>query len=82
MSEVQSGRALLSDKRLDGNDAAWQALVGHCGGNGLALKVVGETTREVFGGSIADFLEYATETAGVVVGRFAAGSLASAVRVG
>ena len=65
---VEDGRALLSDKRLDGNEEAWQALVGHCGGNGLALKVVGETTRELFGGSIADFLEYATATAGVMVG--------------
>jgi len=65
---VEDGRALLSDKRLDGNDAAWQALVGHCSGNGLALKVVGETTRELFGGSIADFLAYATATAGVAVG--------------
>jgi WD40 repeat protein/transcriptional regulator with XRE-family HTH domain len=65
---VEDGRALLSDKRLDGDAAAWQALVGHCGGNGLALKVVGETTRELFGGSIADFLAYATTTAGVMVG--------------
>ena len=65
---VEDGRALLSDKRLDGDDAAWQALVGRYGGNGLALKVVGETTRELFGGSIADYLEYATATAGVMVG--------------
>jgi transcriptional regulator with XRE-family HTH domain len=65
---VEDGRALLNDKRLDGNEAAWQALVGQCGGNGLALKVVGETTREVFGGSIADYLEYATATPGVMVG--------------
>jgi WD40 repeat protein/transcriptional regulator with XRE-family HTH domain len=65
---VEDGRALLSDKQLDGDDAAWQALVGHCGGNGLALKVVGETLRELFGGSIADFLEFATASSGVVVG--------------
>jgi WD40 repeat protein/transcriptional regulator with XRE-family HTH domain len=65
---VEDGRALLRDKRLDGSDAAWQALVGRYGGNGLALKVVGETTREVFGGSIADYLDYATATSGVMVG--------------
>jgi len=65
---VEDGRALLSDKRLDGDDAAWQELIGHCGGNGLALKLVGETTREVFGGSIAEFLAYATASAGVMVG--------------
>jgi len=64
---VEDGRALLSDKQLDGDEAAWQALVGHCGGNGLALRVVGETTRELFGGSIADFLEFATGTAGMTV---------------
>jgi WD40 repeat protein/transcriptional regulator with XRE-family HTH domain len=64
---VEDGRTLLSDKELDGDDAAWQALVERCGGNGLALKVVGETTRELFGGSIADYVEFATETSGVMV---------------
>jgi WD40 repeat protein/transcriptional regulator with XRE-family HTH domain len=65
---VEDGRALLNDKRLDGDDASWQALVAHCGGNGLALKVVGEATREVFAGSIADFLSYATASPGLMVG--------------
>jgi WD40 repeat protein/transcriptional regulator with XRE-family HTH domain len=65
---VEEGRAMLSDKQLDGDAAAWQALVEHCGGNGLALKVVGDTTRELFGGSISDFLEFATATPGVLVG--------------
>ena len=65
---VEDGRALLRDKQLDGDEAAWQALVQRYGGNGLALKVVGETIRELFGGSIADYLEYATTTPGVMVG--------------
>jgi WD40 repeat protein len=59
---VDDGRALLSDKGLDGDEAAWQMLVARCGGNGLALKMVGETIRELFGGSIADYLEYAAPT--------------------
>jgi WD40 repeat protein/transcriptional regulator with XRE-family HTH domain len=65
---AEDGRALLSDKQLDGDDAAWRALVGRYGGNGLALKVVGETARELFGGSISEYLEYAAATSGVMVG--------------
>jgi WD40 repeat protein/transcriptional regulator with XRE-family HTH domain len=65
---VEDGQALLRDKRLEGDEAAWQALVRRYGGNSLALKVVGETTRELFGGSIAEYLEYATATSGVMVG--------------
>jgi transcriptional regulator with XRE-family HTH domain len=53
---ADDGRALLHDKQLDGDECAWRALVERYGGNGLALKVVGETTRELFGGSIADYL--------------------------
>jgi WD40 repeat protein len=64
---VEDGRAMLSDKRLDGDEAAWGALVAYCGGNGLALKVVGDTTRELFGGSIAEFLAFATAAPGVMV---------------
>jgi WD40 repeat protein/DNA-binding XRE family transcriptional regulator len=65
---TEDGRALLSDKQLEGDDGDWRTLVGRYGGNGLALRVVGETTRELFGGSIADYLEYATATSGVMVG--------------
>ena len=64
----EDGRALLSDKQLVGDEATWQALVRHCGGNGLALKIVAETTREVFDGSISDFLEHATAAPTVMVG--------------
>lgn len=66
--DVEAGRALLSDKRLDGSAEEWQALVTGCGGNGLALKVSGETIRDLFGGSIAAFLDYASSTPGIMIG--------------
>ena len=65
---VEDGRALLRDKQLDGDETAWQALIQRYGGNGLALRVVGETIRELFGGSVADYLDYATAAPGVMVG--------------
>src|SRR5205085_11484682 len=52
----------------EGNDAAWQHLVSRYGGNPLALKVVGQTIAELFGGQIAAFLTYAAETQGAVFG--------------
>jgi WD40 repeat protein/transcriptional regulator with XRE-family HTH domain len=65
---TEDGRALLHDKQLDGDEGAWRALIERYGGNGLALKVVGETTRELFGGSIADYLAFASETSAVMAG--------------
>jgi WD40 repeat protein/transcriptional regulator with XRE-family HTH domain len=65
---IEEGRALLGEKRLDGDEAAWRALVARYGGNGLALKVVGETIREIFGGDIADYLEFAGTAPGVMMG--------------
>ncbi len=58
--DVDDGRALLRDKQLRGNDAVWQALIQRYEGNGLALKVVGETIRETFDGSISDYVEFAS----------------------
>ena len=58
---ADAGRALLERRRLEGDDAAWQALVARYGGNPLALRMVGETIGAVFGGDIAAFL--AQETA-------------------
>jgi WD40 repeat protein/transcriptional regulator with XRE-family HTH domain len=49
-------RAMLAGKELTGDDAGWQELVDRYRGNGLALKIVGETIREIFGGSISEFL--------------------------
>ncbi len=54
---VPEGQALLADKHVSGSLEHWTALITRFGGNGLALKVVGESIREVFGGSIAAFLE-------------------------
>src|SRR5712691_219242 len=54
---VPDGQALLADKQLSGNAEDWTALITRFGGNGLALKVVGESIREVFGGDIAAFLD-------------------------
>jgi len=54
---VAEGQVLLADKQLSGTDEDWQNLIGRFGGNGLALKVVGESIREVFGGAIGAFLE-------------------------
>jgi WD40 repeat protein/transcriptional regulator with XRE-family HTH domain len=65
---VEDGRALLRDKHLDGEATAWRSLIHRYGGNGLALRVVGETIRELFGGSIAEYLEYVTEAPGAMVG--------------
>jgi WD40 repeat protein/transcriptional regulator with XRE-family HTH domain len=63
---IEEGRTLLGEKRLGGDEAAWRALVARYGGNGLALKVVGETIRELFGGDIAAYLEFAGTTPGVM----------------
>jgi transcriptional regulator with XRE-family HTH domain len=57
--DVPEGRTLLAPKRLAGDDQAWARLIGRYGGNGLALKVVGESIRELFGGEIDSFLEEA-----------------------
>lgn len=54
---VGEAQALLQHRGLVGNAAAWAGLVEHYGGNGLALKITGETIRHLFGGDIAAFLE-------------------------
>lgn len=59
--------ALLSDKQLIGDTQAWASLVYRYGGNGLALKIVGETIRRVYDGDLAAFLT-ATANSGVVFG--------------
>jgi transcriptional regulator with XRE-family HTH domain len=51
------GQALLADKQLSGTDEEWANLIGRFGGNGLALKVVGESISQVFGGNIGMFLD-------------------------
>jgi len=54
--DVRASRALLAGARLVGTDAEWVALVRSYAGNPLALKIVAETVRELFGGDLAAFL--------------------------
>ncbi|MBV9597659.1 MAG: hypothetical protein JOZ87_12435 [Chloroflexi bacterium] len=53
---VPDGQELLSQTQLSGDPADWANLIARYGGNSLALKVVGETIRQVFGGEISAFL--------------------------
>jgi hypothetical protein len=53
---VDAVRALLGQRDLAGDDAAWGVLVARYAGNPLALQVAGETVGTVFGGDIAAFL--------------------------
>ena len=53
---MDEGRALLQDKALRGDEADWVRLVERYGGNGLALRIAGESIRRVFGGDIGGFL--------------------------
>lgn len=51
------GQQLLKDRELFGPDAAWATFVHLYSGNPLALKLVAEPIREVFGGDIAKFTD-------------------------
>jgi WD40 repeat protein/transcriptional regulator with XRE-family HTH domain len=66
--DTQDIRGLLRDKKLRGDAAAWTSLVERYGGNGLALKLVGETIRELFGGNITEFLADVDPHGGIVGG--------------
>ena len=57
--EVDEARLVLAHKRLVGSPQQWAELTGWFGGNGLALKLVGERIRELFGGEIGLYLEKA-----------------------
>jgi WD40 repeat protein len=50
------GRALLSGTGVTGSETAWRTLIERYSGNPLALKLVAETIREIFGGDIGAFL--------------------------
>jgi WD40 repeat protein/transcriptional regulator with XRE-family HTH domain len=54
--EKADGQELLKDKDLFGSDESWATFVQLYSGNPLALKLVSEPIREVFGGDIASFL--------------------------
>src|SRR5947209_201007 len=55
--EQADGQKLLKDKGLFGSDETWAAFVHLYAGNPLALKLISEPIREVFGGDIAGFLQ-------------------------
>jgi len=57
--DVAAGQLLLAHKHLSGDTQEWAELIMRFDGNGLALKVVGESIREVFGGDLGAFLEEA-----------------------
>jgi len=65
---VDEAQALLSDKQLNSDTQAWISLVDRYDGNGLALKIVGETIRQVYDGDVAAFLGDATASYGTVFG--------------
>ncbi len=48
--------AMLAGSGLSGDDDDWAALHERYSGNPLALKIVAETIRQLFGGNIRDFL--------------------------
>ena len=51
-----ASQELLEDKDLFGTQQDWTQLVQHYSGNPLALKIVGATVRDLFGGDIATFV--------------------------
>jgi WD40 repeat protein/transcriptional regulator with XRE-family HTH domain len=53
---ISESRLLLADKQLSGSTEDWASLVARLGGNGLALKLIGEAIRELFGHQLRAFL--------------------------
>ena len=52
----KEGQEILQEKELVGSEQAWRDLIRLYSGNPLALKLVGQSIQEVFGGQIAHFL--------------------------
>jgi hypothetical protein len=65
---ISEAQAVLADKQLNGDMQAWTELVKRYGGNGLALKIVGETIRQIYGGDLTGFLGDADTAYGSVFG--------------
>jgi WD40 repeat protein len=53
----EDGQDILKDKGLQGTEYDWEVLITRYGGNPLALKLVAQMIREVFGSTIAAFLK-------------------------
>jgi WD40 repeat protein/transcriptional regulator with XRE-family HTH domain len=54
---VDEAQVLLAPKHLSGTSEQWAELTARLGGNGLALKVAGESIRELFGHDLGSFLD-------------------------
>jgi class 3 adenylate cyclase len=59
---VPEGQILLADRQLRGDQRDWSSLIARYAGNSLALKVVGESIRQIFGGDIGSFLAESSAT--------------------
>jgi DNA-binding XRE family transcriptional regulator len=55
--QVPDAKMLLDDEGLVGDDDVWTDLVTRYGGNALALRLVGDAIRKLFGGDVAEFME-------------------------
>src|SRR5450755_1686071 len=62
------GQAILQDKGIFGSDEAWEALIQLYAGNPLALKLVAEPIRELFGANISAFLKEEKSVVGDIYG--------------
>jgi WD40 repeat protein/transcriptional regulator with XRE-family HTH domain len=54
--DVEDGKDILKSKGLHGSAKAWSALIRKYSGNPLALQLVAQPIRKLFGSSIANFL--------------------------
>jgi WD40 repeat protein/DNA-binding XRE family transcriptional regulator len=54
---INATQLMLAPKQLTGDPKQWDELTDRFGGNSLALKLVGERIRELFGGEIGLYLE-------------------------
>ncbi|GCF08943.1 NB-ARC domain-containing protein [Dictyobacter arantiisoli] len=63
--DTKVGRAIIEDGTLFGSDDQWSMLVQIYSGNPLALKLVCEFIREIFGGNIEVFLRERDGSTGI-----------------
>ena len=66
--DAADGQVLLAHNQLTGSSEQWTSLNARFGGNGLALKIVGERIRQLFGGHIGAFLKEESTSAMVFGG--------------
>jgi hypothetical protein len=64
LQKVEAGK-ILKSKGLSGEDT-WEILIQRYRGNPLALKLISTTIKELFNGSVSEFIQYQT----LVLGKF------------